>query len=188
MLKETNRLPNVFDKYGLLPDKDYVATFPQLRKSLLVQGPKKKPSDWDTEWRKRLLDNLEGLVKQLWKVGIRNVFINGSFVEDKNHPNDIDGYFECDLMELASGRLERDLNLLDPNKVWTWDPDSRRLDPDSGKKQLPMWHIYRIELYPHYNQTSGITDKFGNPLMFPAAFRQSRREYRQKGIVKLKKS
>lgn len=118
---------------------------------------------------------------------MKNIFIDGSFVEDKDHPNDIDGYFECDLLDLASGRLQRELNLLDPHKIWTWDSKSRRFDADSGKKQLPMWHIYRIELYPHYNQESGITDKFGYQLMFPSAFRQSRREYRQKGIIKIKK-
>lgn len=134
------------------------------------------------------MDNLEILVRQLWKVGIENIFINGSFVEDKDHPNDIDGYFECNLIELTSGRLERELNLLDPHKVWTRNPASRWLDPNFGKKQLPMWHIYRIEFYPHHNQRSGITDKFGNELMFPAAFRQSRREYRQKGIVKIKRN
>jgi hypothetical protein len=181
-------LPSSFDKHGILPPKDYEVTFPQLRESLLVVGPDNKFKTWDMGWRSRLADNLEILVRQLWKVGIENIFINGSFVEDKEHPNDIDGYFECDLVEFASGRLERELNLLDPHKVWTWDPASRRIDPNSGKKQLPMWHIYRIEFYPHYNQISGITDKFGNELMFPAAFRQSRREYRQKGIVKIKRN
>jgi ribosome-binding protein aMBF1 (putative translation factor) len=29
------------------------------------------------------------------------------------HPNDIDGYFVCDLMELATGTLQSQLNLLD---------------------------------------------------------------------------
>jgi hypothetical protein len=42
---------------------------------------------------------------------VHEVFADGSFVEDKDHPNDIDGYFACDLRELASGELERKLNL-----------------------------------------------------------------------------
>jgi len=55
-------------------------------------------------------------------VGIREVFADGSFVEEKDHPYDVDGYFVCALAELASGELARNLNLLDPYKIWTWDP------------------------------------------------------------------
>ena len=66
------------------------------------------------------MDNLALLVHQLWEVGIREVFVNGSFVEDKDHPNDIDGYFVCELRSLASGELQRELSLRDPYKVWTW--------------------------------------------------------------------
>lgn len=87
---------------------------------------------------------------------------------------------------LASGRLERDLNALDPYKVWTWHPASRRPDPNSAKRQLPMWHRYRVELYPHSpGLLSGIRDQFGNDLQFPSAFRLSRGAYRPKGIVRL---
>jgi len=46
---------------------------------------------------------------------------------------------------------------------------------------------YRVELYPHFGQLAGISDEFGNDLQFPAAFRKSRTEHRQKGIVKLLK-
>ena len=98
------------------------------------------------------MDNLAILVRQLWQVGIGEVFVNGSFVEDKDHPNDIDGYFVCELRSLASGELQRDLNLLDPHKVWTWDPASRRPYRGYPKRQLPMWHTYRVELYPHVGQ------------------------------------
>ena len=81
----------------------------------------------------------------MWQVGITEIFADGSFVEDKDHPNDIDGYFNCDLKHLASGRLEQELNLLDPHKVWTWDPASRRKALGFSKRQLPMWHRYRVE-------------------------------------------
>ena len=100
----------------------------------------------------------------------------------------IDGYFVCDVVEIASGRLVRALNRLDPQKVWTWDPALRRPYPGYPKKQLPMWHVYRVELYPHFpGLSSGIRDKFGNELEFPAAFRQCRRDSTPKGIVKLKR-
>ena len=174
-----------FTADGLLKKGDYVVSFNELRRSILVTGPRGH-TNWDTVWRHTLVDNLELMSKQLWKAGITEIFIDGSFVEDKDHPNDIDGYFVCDLMELASGRLERKLNLLDPQKVWTWDPATRRPFKGYSKKQLPMWHRYRVELYPHYGQGSGITDEFGNELEFPAAFRRSRRDGKPRGIVKIK--
>ena len=111
-----------FIEDGLLPPGDYEVTLEELRGSMLVVGPGVAYPSWDEEWRARLVDNLAIMVKQLWGVGVTEIFVDGSFVEDKDHPNDIDGYFECDLMELASGRLQRALNLLDPHKVWTWDP------------------------------------------------------------------
>ncbi len=181
------RIPG-FTAEGLLPPGDYEATFEQLRESALVCGPSHAAA-WDVPWRARLVDNLEILARQLWQVGISEIFADGSFAEEKDHPNDIDGYFVCDLKTLASGKLEHDLNLLDPFKVWTWDPASRRPFPGYPKKQLPMWHRYRVELYPHVpglGRASGIVDKHGHELEFPAAFRQSRRDGKARGIIKIK--
>ena len=175
-----------FNADGLLPPGDYELTLDELRKSTLVVRPPSVNPTWDGDWRRTLIDNLEILVKQLWQVGLTDVFIDGSFVEDKDHPNDIDGYFVCDLDTLASGRLQRELNLLDPHKVWTWDPASRRAYRGDPKKQLPMWHIYRVELYPHVGQLSGIRDRYGNELEFPSAFRMSRRNGQPRGIVKIR--
>lgn len=181
----TKKLP-VFTTDGVLPVGDYALTLGQLCESLLVRGPadRAKYPHWDADWREQLVDNLSVLVKQLQQVGITEIFIDGSFVEDKDHPNDIDGYFECDLQHLASGRLERELNLLDPYKIWTWDPKSRQVARGFGKRQLPMWHQYRVELFPHVGQLSGIRDKHDNELDFPAAFRLSRSGV-PKGIIKI---
>ena len=176
-------LPPFNDK-GLLPPNDYELTIEQLRQSILVHGPEDY-WNWDTQWRLKLVNNLEIMVKQLWQIGITDIFIDGSFVEDKAHPNDIDGYFVCDLMDIASGRLLRELNKLDEHKVWTWNHNERRAHPSSVKKQLPMWHIYRVELYPHYGQFSGLRDEFGNDMTFPAAFRKTRTTNQAKGIVKI---
>jgi hypothetical protein len=177
-----------FSLHGLLPKGDYEVTFEELRESLLVSGPESDQYPrWDNAWRARLVDNLELLTRQLWQVGVTEVFADGSFAEDKDHPNDIDGYFVTDFALLASGRLEKELNLLDPSKVWTWDPASRRPYRGYPKRQLPMWHRYRVELYPHVSGlNSGIQDRFGNELDFPAAFRQSRRDGKPKGIVKIR--
>lgn len=178
----------VFTADGLLPAGDYELTLSALRESLLVRGGHAScQPTWDAAWRLRLVENLTVLANQLWQVGINEIFVNGSFVEDKDHPNDIDGYFECELRRLASGDLERDLNLLDPHKVWTWDPASRRPYRGYPKRQLPMWHAYRVELYPHYGQLCGIRDEYGHELEFPAAFRKSRQTNGPKGIVRLLK-
>ena len=176
-----------FNSDGLLPPRDYPMNFEQLRGCFLVQGSDKTGPNWDTAWRLQLANNLEILATQLWKVDVKRIYVNGSFVEDKDHPNDIDGYFECELTDLASGELQQKLNALDEHKVWTWDRSSRRAAPNSVKNQLPMWHIYRVELYPHFGQASGITDEFGHQLQFPSAFRLSRREHKPKGIVLLER-
>jgi hypothetical protein len=178
-----------FDADGLLPPGDYEVSFEELRQSPLVTGGAKRLENWDTVWRAQLVRNLEILTEQLWLVGIRDVFADGSFVEDKSHPNDIDGYFVCDLQPLISGELARQLNLLDPSKIWTWDPATRRPYRGYPKKQLPMWHQYRVELYPHVLGLGigcGIFDKHGQELEFPSAFRQCRRDGKPRGIVKIR--
>lgn len=175
----------VFDEDGLLPAGDYELTLDELRASTLVSGNGVGSGTWDARWRAHLVESFATLVRQLWQVGVREIFADGSFVEDKDHPNDIDGYFVCDLKAFASGELQRELNLLDPHKVWTWDPAARRAFRGYPKKQLPMWHQYRVELYPHYGQFSGILDSFGNELEFPSAFRLSRRDGKPRGIIKI---
>ena len=119
---------------------DYELTFEELRRSSLVVGPGNGDSTWDAIWRESLVGNLEVMTRQLWQVGVREVFVDGSSVEEKDHPNDIDGYFVCSLTDLSSGELTRKLNLLDPFKIWTWDPRSRQAFRGYPKKQLPMWH------------------------------------------------
>jgi hypothetical protein len=97
----------------LLRPADYELSFDELRQSALVMGPDivHENSAWDAAWRRQLVDNLEILTRQLRQTGVWEVFADGSFVGDKDHPNDIDGYFVC---------------TLDPCKVWTWDPASRK--------------------------------------------------------------
>lgn len=176
-----------FQADGLLPPADYEVSLRELRRSVLVMGPDDKSPHWDADWRSGLVDRLEILVWQLWQVGVTEIFIDGSFVEDKDHPNDIDGYFICDPNALMSGQLQQDLNLLEVDKIWTWSPHSRRPYRGYPKAQLPMWHKYRVELYPHVpGLMSGIRDKFGHELEFPSAFRQCRRNSEAKGIVKIR--
>lgn len=75
---------------------------------------------------------------------------------------------------------------MDPDKVWTWDPASRRPYRGYPKRHLP-WHRYRVELYPHLpGLSSGIRDKHGHELEFPSALRQSRRDGSPRGILKIR--
>lgn len=171
-----------FNEDGLLEPGDYPMTIAQLRDSLLVKGPGGE-QPWDFQKRLMLVDNLEVLVNQLHTVGITEIFIDGSFVEDKASPSDIDGYFVTDIFTLDD--TIRKLNAIDPYKVWTWNWQDRIYDRNSAKPQLPMWHRYRVELYPHYGQSSGIRDEFGNEQRFPAAFRKTRDTFLPKGIIQI---
>lgn len=175
-----------FTPEGVLPPGDYELGLRELRESMLVAGdPSCRGPNWDREWREALVDNLGILVSQLWAVGVDEIFVDGSFVEDKDHPNDIDGYFCCDFRRFVTGDLARELNRLDPHQVWDWRPASRRPYRGYPKLQLPMWHVYRVELYPHWGQGSGIRDEYGNEQTFPAAFRRSRSDGAPKGIVRI---
>lgn len=174
-----------FSRDGLLPAGDYALTLAQLAKSSLVKGPRgqRRSRHWDAAWRAKLVENLAILAGELEMVGVNEVFVNGSFVEAKDHPHDIDGYFVCDRARFLSGRLERELNQVAATPCWTWESADRRPVPGHGPK-LPMWIEYRVELFPHIGQGTGIVDRFGNELTFPAAFRLSRTG-RPKGILKL---
>jgi hypothetical protein len=174
-----------FAANGMLPPGDYEATLEELRQSTLVLGPPSRSPHWDADWRLYLVDRLAELVGELWQIGVTEIFADGSFAEDKDHPNDIDGYFECDRQDFLDGKVHQALNLLNPHKVWTWDPAARKTYRGYPKGQLPMWHHYRVELWPHYGQSSGILDEHGHQLDFPAAFRKSRDNNRPRGIVKI---
>ncbi len=99
----------LFTAGGVLPPGDHRLTLEELRSSHLVTGSTHAAPTWDSAWRGHLVDNLRLLVEPLWQVGIDRIFVDGSFVEDKDHPNDIDGYFECAASRFVTGALEREL-------------------------------------------------------------------------------
>jgi hypothetical protein len=176
-------MPNDFTTAGLLPPGDYHLTLDQLRASLLVVGPSRPGRRWDQAGRLQLVDNLAIMAGHLWQVGIRDIYIDGSFVEDKASPNDIDGYFVCTVTQFLHGGVKRELALLD--SIWTWSDTSRTKARNTTKPQLPMWHKYRVELYPELGSPSGIPGPKGANLPISAGFRQQRWTFAEKGIVHL---
>lgn len=181
-------IPSQFTSNGVLARGTYDATFAQIRSSILVTGTG-SPS-WDSAWRGFLLNNAEILTKELWAVGVEDVFLDGSFVEEKDRPNDIDGYFDTGLKMIGADlpkflTMVQNLNLANQHKIWTWDPSTRIQVSGFAKRQLPMWVHYRVELYPHLEQPSGIKDMQGNDLQFPSAFRQCRASGLAKGIIRV---
>ena len=177
-----------FDDDGLLPPGNYELSLDQLKASMLVVGPGPDYPDWDVGWRLQLVCALESLAGQLWQVGITSpICIGGSFVEDRNHPHDIDGYFYCDDRDFLSGQLERRPNQIDPHKAWNWDHRSRA--PDArGRMRYPLWHRYRVDLFPNIGQGTGVFDDNGNERNFYSLMRWSDRVKRLRGVILLGRS
>ncbi len=183
-----------FNSKGLLPQGNYSITFALLRRSFLVCGREGENgggciSGWDNLWREHLVDNLEVLSAPLRKIGVGELWIAGSFVENKAHPNDLDGFFECHPSKFLLGEWERELveasGFDGASEVWTWNEVAKTATADGLTRKLPMWHRYRVELFPHYSGLlTGLSDRYGRSLSIPAAFRLSR-ELMPKGIIRL---
>ena len=81
---------------GELEEGEYEATLDEIE---AVYGR-------STDRRKLLMQGLRDAAENLEKSGVRRIWVNGSFITDKDEPNDIDGCWEYnDLM---------DLNVVDP--------------------------------------------------------------------------
>jgi hypothetical protein len=164
-----------FTDDGLLPPGTYQLTFEELRSSHLVTGlSSSDPENWETEWRMQLVKDAEALVNDLWKVGIEEVFLDGSFVEDKGRPGDIYGYYNC--LSLEEFQFQIHPKLCSLNQIWVVE----------GLGKSRIWEIFRVEFYPNFGQCAGLFDEFGNQLTFPSAFRRTR-DNKQKGIIQIVK-
>lgn len=74
-----------FNDDGLLPPGDYELTIEEIQRSFLVQKSLLVSPTWDQEWRHELTSCLSLLANQLWEVGVSRIYIDGSFVEAKDH-------------------------------------------------------------------------------------------------------
>lgn len=169
-------VPPVGENY-VLPPGDYPLTLDELEQSLLVNGPSDgRFPGWDRDRRLWLVGNLRILVGQLRQVGINDIYIDGSFIESKGEPDDIDGYYTVDAAQLAQvvGRLYR-VNPLLPrvNDQSTWVHI-----PKKGEKRPELYQQFHIELFWE------IITVPPSPAFFATWFRQTR-SHRSKGIVRI---
>lgn len=68
---------------GTLPPGEHVATWPEIVDRF----------GWNTR-RRELLEGLRMALSELQKAGCKRVYVDGSFVTDKDEPNDYDGCWE----------------------------------------------------------------------------------------------
>lgn len=182
-----------FNLDGVLPaGDDFKLTFDGIRQSHLITGAcSSNVSDWDREGRLHLLENFEMLVNCLWKVGVEEVFLGGSFVEDKPKPQDIDGCFLCpNADELRKGQFSKYLDdvsteLMREQRVWYWG--DRIENTITGRRELRMKHYYHVELIPYSpDMKNAITiPATGERLPIPVAFRKRHGDLLSKGIVQV---
>jgi hypothetical protein len=178
------QLPADFEPSGLLPAGTFLATLAELRTSVLVRGTATTGTAWDFTWRLHLVAQLEVLVRDLWQVGIEQIFVDGSFCTDKPRPGDIDGYFVTSLLSWPSQAAK--LRAL--RSAWSWDPRDM-LPATNGKPKLPMWHEHRVELFPVYDppfrdQSFLGTRTAQGPVFIDDFFRLTR-SHEPKGIVQI---
>ena len=111
------------------------------------------------EHRKSLFKGLKRTVKNLKSAGVVDIHIDGSFVEDKEFPNDIDGCW------LANDSLKTD-------KI-----DPVLLDFTSGRKKMKK--KYGVDFF----LANMIESASGKPFV---EFFQTDRDGKPKGIIKIK--
>ena len=173
-----------FTENGLLPPGDHTLAIDELRDSYLVDGEGLGIPTWNSTRRAQLVENLELFVRQLWQVGVENIFVNGSFVTNKPDPGDIDAYFECAFADYPLTLVK--LMQLEPSLPW--DLTHRPIHRRTGAPKPVMWHRYRVELLPRfidYPTPTGIFDENGKELELVELFRRDRGSSRPKGIVQL---
>jgi hypothetical protein len=175
-----------FDARGLLPH-DCQTTLDELELSFLVTGKGVDSSSWDAPWRHQLVQNLRAVARTFWQAGgVREIWIDGSFVEARDQPGDIDClFFLDDLRDWATGAFQARLNAVEGEDLWNWSDARRRLYPGAKIPKPPFWGKYRIEMFPEFGRFCGITGPAGQLLTFSQAFRQQRGTFERKGILSL---
>jgi hypothetical protein len=189
-----------FTDYGYLPPGDHEMTFNELTQSVVVVG---EPwiSGWDEEWRLELVSNLKMLVQPLWRMGIEDIWIDGSFCSTKTDPRDVDAFFELPVMNEImdiEDELQRRRTILAYYEVIAdhlnqyfeepvWDLFENLAPDENGELQTLMWHRYKVDLFPSsWGIYAGSFYPGGKLRKFEEFFRRDRYGI-EKGLIKLVK-
>ena len=121
-----SNLPHFDPLTGYLPPGLYRATIPEIRDCL----------GFSTK-RLQLISALEQVAGALFRAGVTDLRIDGSFVTEKPEPGDIDGFLVLDNQVRFADipLILQDFSLVP--------------DPAGGKPKFPMWFQFGIELYIH---------------------------------------
>ena len=167
-----------FLKNGLLPVGDHEISLAELEQ-FMREGPGNGET-WDTAWRLELLEEFKKRYQQLLQVGIKEVYIDGSYATDKIHPNDMDVYFVVPRKIWRNG-AEKALKDMDP-EFWRFDPELL----EGGKLGYPMALFHHIEMYPVYLEHTPAHAE-SPELIDPKIkfFRTDKYSHRSKGIIKI---
>ena len=124
----------LFNENGELPDGEYVVSLDEIETKFGCSN----------EQRRRLMQGLRAATANFRKANVRKLWIDGSFITDKENPNDIDGVWETN--------EEIYLDLLDPVFL--------------GSREA-MKDKYGLDFFPDVIEV-------GSGLPFPVFFRTNR--------------
>ncbi|KUG04842.1 hypothetical protein ASZ90_017722 [hydrocarbon metagenome] len=167
-----------FLKNGLLPPGDHEISLLDLEKCIR-EGPGKGQT-WDKTWRLDLLQEFKRRYQQLLAVGIKEVYIDGSYATDKFRPNDMDVYFVVPRRTWRSG-AEQALKDMDP-EFWRFETELH----EDGKVAYPMAFHHHIEMFPVYLEHTpdfAVCQELIDPKI--KFFRTDKHSHRTKGIIKI---
>ncbi len=134
-----------FTEQGILPPGIHQATLDDVRSRL----------GWGRK-REDLIKGLEMALQLVGNCGVERVYLDGSFVTDKDRPGDIDGCYD----------VPPGADLTKAFPIWPLNQDTRRLSKS----------MFGVELFPaNFSATTS-----GEPYI---SFFQKDRQGRQKGIV-----
>jgi hypothetical protein len=132
---------------GRLPPGVHDATLKEIRDKL----------GWGRR-RKNLVDGLEMALRLMGNCGIQRVYVDGSFVTDKDRPGDIDGCYD----------IPPGANLAAMYPIWPWTPTNRAMSKA----------MFGVELAP----SRAPATHSGEPYI---SFFQKDRDGNRRGIVSL---
>jgi hypothetical protein len=136
-----------FTDEGLLPPGVHETDLEELKEKM----------GWSRK-RRELLEGLEEALGLMASCGVARVYLDGSFVTDKDRPNDVDGCYD-----LAEDVTAEDLNRLDP------------IFPPSPEGRAEAKRRFGVDLFP------AAATELGSGQPFLRFFRTDR-EGRERGV------